>query len=56
MLDIKNIPVYNEPNTFIKKSTIKHKHMDEHFKNVKTSDKSFLHNYYTNVYEGKKNK
>ncbi len=56
MLDIKNIPVFNEPNTSIKKTTSTRKYMDEHYKNLKSSDKSFLHNYFTNVYEGNKKK
>ena len=60
MLDIKNIPVYNENDDnktkTIKKSKTTRKYMDDHYKNMKGSDKSFLHNYFNNVYEGNKNK
>ena len=49
MLDIKNIPVYNENDDnktkTIKKSKTTRKYMDDHYKNMKGSDKSFLHNY-----------
>ena len=52
MLDIKNIPVYTESRkkrislSSSKKSSSNKKHMDDYY------DKSFLDNYFYNLYEG----
>tara|TARA_Y100000389_G_scaffold144399_1_gene142769 strand:+ start:5636 stop:5806 length:171 start_codon:yes stop_codon:yes gene_type:complete len=52
MLDIKNIPVYTESKkkrvslSSSKKPSPNKKHMDEYY------DKTFLDNYFNNLYEG----
>lgn len=52
MLDIKNIPVYGESSkkkvklSSSKKPSPNKKHMDEYY------DKTFLDNYFNNLYEG----
>tara|TARA_B110000971_G_C19694124_1_gene356773 strand:+ start:347 stop:520 length:174 start_codon:yes stop_codon:yes gene_type:complete len=57
MLDKKNIPVYEYSKGYIKKTTPTRKYMDDYYgKTVKKTDKSFLHIYFDNVYEGDKTK
>jgi hypothetical protein len=57
MLDKKNIPVYEYSKDYIKKTTPTRKYMDDYYgKTVKKTDKSFLHIYFGNVYEGDKTK
>jgi|TARA_B110000285_G_scaffold199770_1_gene233141 hypothetical protein len=57
MLDKKNIPVYEYSKGSIKKTTTFRKYIDDYYdKGLKKTDKSFLDNYFGNVYEGDKRK